>query len=85
MQTMGAHGTDTPQPLTSDTTNLWLEILPLGTNQFNADPGTVTLILHNTLSNELYEIISREVITDTNWYDRKDLFMGRPPIGRPQR
>ena len=62
-------GTDGPQPLTSDTTNLWLEILPLGTNQFNADPGAMTLILHNTLPDELLEVISSQVITDTNRAD----------------
>jgi Alpha/beta hydrolase of unknown function (DUF900) len=71
MQPMGAGGTLSPQSLTDNTTNLWIQMLPLGTNPLNSNTGAVTLVLHNTLSNELYEILSSPKISNTNrstWY-----------------
>jgi len=50
-----------------DTTNLWFEVLPFGTNAFNTNTAAATLILHNTHPDETYEILSRAALPDTNW------------------
>ena len=36
--------------------DLWLEILPAGTNQYNSDPNSVALLLHNPLPDVEYMI-----------------------------
>jgi hypothetical protein len=49
------------------TNDLWLEILPLGTNQFNADTNFATLLLHNGQADIDYAIQSKNSLNETNW------------------
>jgi len=55
----GAGGGGSPD-LPSSNTNLWLEILPPGTNTYtnNANSNSVTVVLHNTIADIVYNLYS---------------------------
>ncbi len=63
----------------SGTNNLWLEILPLGTNDYNSDTNSATLILHGTTNDNatLYELLSEPALNGSSWTVAQT-FLGSP-------
>ncbi len=61
------------------TNNLWLEILPLGTNVYNSDTNSATLILHGTTNDNasLYELLSEPALNGSSWTVQQT-FLGSP-------
>jgi len=56
------------EPLSSYITNcLWNEILHPGTNAFNSDSNATTVVLHETIPDIEYELLSKQTLTDTVW------------------
>jgi hypothetical protein len=56
-----------------DPNAFWLEILRLGTNAFNADTNSATLIIHGTVPDIAYQILSKHALTDAVWTVEQNL------------
>ncbi|MDB6123206.1 MAG: hypothetical protein JWQ71_2199 [Pedosphaera sp.] len=63
----GGGSTNAPLGRTYTTNDFWLEILPLGTNAYNIDTNSITLILHGTLSGIVYQVLSTTNLTNPAW------------------
>jgi len=51
-----------------DTGTVWLEMLPMGINEYNSDPSAATLLLHNPTAGAEYLLQSRRSLTaETAW------------------
>ena len=56
------------------TNDFWLEILSAGTNAFNYDTNSATLILHGTIPGDSYELLSAPALTNPVWTVEQTLF-----------
>ncbi len=64
----GGEGGGPAEPLSSYPTNgLWMEILRPGTNAFTSDSNSVAVILHGTIADVEYELLSKQTLTDAVW------------------
>jgi len=72
-------GTNSPDGSTNspayafDTNGLWIQALPLGTNAFNSDPNSLTLILNNTIADIAYQLLSTTNLNNPVWTVEQNL------------
>ncbi len=72
-------GTNSPDASTNSptysvpTNGLWIQALPLGTNAFNSDPNSLTLILNNTIADIAYQLLSTTNLNNPVWTVEQNL------------
>ncbi len=72
-------GTNSPDASTNSpaysvpTNGLWLQILAPGNNAFNSDPGSVTVILNNTIVDIAYQLLSTTNLNNPVWTVEQNL------------
>lgn len=64
----GEGGTNSPSgPQSYPTNSLWLEIFPPGTNFITLDTNYAAIIVHGTIPDSAYDLLSKQTLTDAVW------------------